>query len=128
MAAEPARLTAFAAVLAVRDVGASLAFYLDRLGFREQFRLGDPPEYAILDRDAVSLHLMPAARGDAMGLGRSNVYVFTPAVDRLHEEFREAGCAIEVPPTDFPYGMREMSLRDPDGNRITFGQDLGATG
>jgi hypothetical protein len=29
-----------------------------------------------------------------------------------------------VPPTDFSYGMREMSVRDPDGNRITFGQQV----
>jgi hypothetical protein len=27
---------------------------------------------------------------------------------------------------DFDYGMREMSLRDPDGNRITFGQEVKA--
>jgi len=27
-----------------------------------------------------------------------------------------------VPPTDFSYGMRKMSVCDLDGNRITFGQ------
>jgi hypothetical protein len=30
--------------------------------------------------------------------------------------------AFEAPPGDFFYGMREMSVRDPDGNRLTFGQ------
>jgi catechol 2,3-dioxygenase-like lactoylglutathione lyase family enzyme len=32
------------------------------------------------------------------------------------------GVAIEVPPTDFWYGLREFSLRDPDGNRLTFAE------
>ena len=41
----------------------------------------------------------------------------------VHGELQALGCPIEVPPTDFFYGMREMSVRDPDGNRITFGQE-----
>jgi hypothetical protein len=117
----PARkLLAFAAVFTVSDVGRSLEFYLGQLGFREFFRLGDPPSYAIVERDAVSLHLMPASQ-EARGLGRSSIYVFV-AVDALHDELRALGCAIERAPADYDYGMREMSLRDPDDNRITFGQ------
>ncbi len=68
------KLVAFAAVFTVRDVGRSLEFYLGWLGFREFFRLGDPPSYAIVERDAVSLHLMPASQ-EARGLGRSSIYV-----------------------------------------------------
>jgi hypothetical protein len=52
---EPVVLNAFAAVFTVGDVGASLGFFVDRLGFREHFRLGDPPSYAIVERDAVSI-------------------------------------------------------------------------
>ena len=69
------KLIAFAAVFTVNDVARSLEFYLGRLGFKEFFRLGDPPSYAIVERDAVSLHLMPATQ-DARGLGRSSIYVF----------------------------------------------------
>jgi catechol 2,3-dioxygenase-like lactoylglutathione lyase family enzyme len=116
-------LNAFAAVFAVRDVGVSLGFFLGRLGFREHFRLGDPPSYAIVERDAVSIHLMPASEAPEGG-GRSSIYVFVSDIDRLHSELQDLGCPIEVPPTDFSYGMREMSVRDPDGNRITFGQQV----
>jgi len=56
--------------------------------------------------------------------GRSSIYVFVTDVDRLHTELQDLGCPIEVPPADFFYGMREMSVRDPDGNRITFGQPV----
>jgi catechol 2,3-dioxygenase-like lactoylglutathione lyase family enzyme len=120
-------LGAFSAVFTVNDIARSLRFFVDRLGFKEQFRMGDPLSYAIVERDAVSVQLMPAVRNPE-GLGRSIIYVFADGVDRLHEELRASGCEIEIPPTDFPYGMREMSVRDPDGNRITFGQETQTAG
>jgi uncharacterized glyoxalase superfamily protein PhnB len=115
-------LHAFAAVFTVGNVGRSLEFYVARLAFREHFRLGDPIEYAIVERDSVSIHLMPASQAPG-SLGRSSIYVFAEDVDRLHDELQRRGCPIEIAPTDFSYGMREMSVRDPDGNRTTFGQE-----
>ena len=123
---EPRKLVAFAAVFAVADCGTSLAFYVDRLGFRVHFQMGDPISYAIVERDAVSIHLIPASQDATMG--RSSIYVFATDVDALHDELRASSCTIEVPPTDFFYGMREMSVRDLDGNRITFGQEVKAIG
>lgn len=117
------KLVAFAAVFTVRDVGHSLAYYCKDLGFHEFFRLGDPPSYAIVERDAVSLHLMPTSQ-DPRALGCSSIYVFAANVDDLYGELRALGCAIEHTPKDFDYGMREMSVVDPDGNRITFGQEV----
>jgi hypothetical protein len=122
---EPAlrKLVAFAAVFTVSEIVPSRDFYLNRLGFRVFFELGDPPSYAIIERDAVSLHLMPASQ-EARGLGRSTIYVFAAEVDGLHDELVARGCPIETEPTDYEYGMRESSVRDPDGNRITFGQEI----
>jgi predicted enzyme related to lactoylglutathione lyase len=117
------QMIAFAAVFPVADVGRSLAFFVERLGFGVEFKLGDPPEYAIIDREAVSLHLMPAARAPETR-GHSSVYVFVADVDALHRELDGRGAPIEVAPTDFDYGMREMSVRDPDGNRLTFGCEV----
>jgi catechol 2,3-dioxygenase-like lactoylglutathione lyase family enzyme len=122
-ATAPRELQAFAAVFTVGDVGAGIAFYVERLGFRIHFRMDDPPDYAIVERDAVSLHLMPAERAPA-SRGQSSIYVFVADVDRLHAEMKGRGAAIETAPTDYAYGMREMSVRDPDGNRITFGREV----
>jgi catechol 2,3-dioxygenase-like lactoylglutathione lyase family enzyme len=119
----PARLQSFSSVFAVSDVGRSLAFFSDKLGFRVEFRMGDPVEYAIIERDMVSLHLMPASR-DPSALGQARIYVFAAGVDALHEELRLLGCPIEMAPKDLTYGMREMSVRDPDGNRLTFGEEV----
>jgi catechol 2,3-dioxygenase-like lactoylglutathione lyase family enzyme len=121
--ADAPRLTAFSAVFTVGDVAGALGFLVDRLGFVEQFRMGDPPSYAIADRDAVSIQLMPAAQSPAT-LGHGRLYVFVANIDALHAEFVGRGCPIELAPTDLPYGMREMAVRDADGNRITFGQEV----
>ncbi|MBS0561121.1 MAG: VOC family protein [Proteobacteria bacterium] len=117
------RLTAFAAVFTVSDVTAALNFMVGRLGFDEHYRTGKPPSYAIVERGAVSLHLMAAVQSPQT-LGRSSIYVFVESVDRLHLELQERGCPVECPPAETDYGMREMAVRDPDGNRITFGEEL----
>jgi catechol 2,3-dioxygenase-like lactoylglutathione lyase family enzyme len=119
----PRKLVTFAAVFTASEIVPSRDFYLKRLGFRVFFELGDPPSYAIIERDAVSLHLMPANQ-EARGLGGSSIYVFATEVDGLHDELLGRGCPIETAPADYEYGMREFSVRDPDGNRITFGQQL----
>jgi predicted enzyme related to lactoylglutathione lyase len=39
-------------------------------------------------------------------------------VDAVGREFIDAGVEIIEPPTDKPWGLREMQIRDPDGLRI----------
>jgi uncharacterized glyoxalase superfamily protein PhnB len=39
-------------------------------------------------------------------------------VDAVGAELEEAGMDIIEPPTDKPWGLREMQVRDPDGLRI----------
>jgi uncharacterized glyoxalase superfamily protein PhnB len=46
------------------------------------------------------------------------VYLYVSDVDAWHQEAQDAGLAVESPPSDQPWGNREMSLRDPDGNRL----------
>ncbi len=118
-------LSGFAAVFTVTEVAAALAFYRDRLGFSVGFVMGEPADYAMVQRDSVCLHLMPAAWGKG-GAGASSVYVFTPAVDALHAELLGRGATVALGPQDEPYGMREFQLRDPDGNALTFGQAVPA--
>lgn len=118
-------LTGFASVLTVTNVAAALAYYVDVLHFTVQFQMGSPASYAIIERGHVSLHLMPVSQ-DPATLGCARVYVYAAGVDALQAEFRARGCAIEVEAQDFAYGMREFSVRDPDGNRLTFGEPVAA--
>jgi len=45
-------------------------------------------------------------------------------IDALHREFVARGVVPPSPPTDQTWGMRELVVRDGDGNVITFGQRL----
>ena len=47
-----------------------------------------------------------------------------PNVDDIYAGMVSRGAVIEHPLVDNPYGMRDFSIVDPDGNRYTFGTDI----
>lgn len=55
-----------------------------------------------------------------------NVHLFqwVRDVDALHKEITERGATIVSPPTDQPYGIRELCVKDLNGVGIVFGQDM----
>jgi predicted enzyme related to lactoylglutathione lyase len=115
-----------ATVLTVRDLAASVAHYRDALGFGVTFQYGEPPFYAGLCRDEVSLHLRAADRNVDWVPGHGAVAVFVDDVDALHGELVGRGANVVGPPRDYAYGMRDFDVVDPDGNRLTFGMATGA--
>jgi uncharacterized glyoxalase superfamily protein PhnB len=42
-------------------------------------------------------------------------------VDLLFDEYRRRGATIRQPPTNFPWGLREMNVEDLDGHRLRMG-------
>jgi uncharacterized glyoxalase superfamily protein PhnB len=46
-------------------------------------------------------------------------YLDVDDVDAFHERAIAAGADVQKPPTDEPWGRREMALRSPDGHRFT---------
>lgn len=55
-------------------------------------------------------------------------YLLVEDVDRLHEEIAARGAGILSAPTTEPWGLREFSIRTPDGHRIKFGEPVLAGG
>lgn len=112
------RIDHVAPVFHVSDVEAAVAFYRDVLGFAEDFRFGT---YVGLKLDVFSLHL---SQSDGR-VGGGNVYVFCDDVDSYFAN-RVTGKVMDVvqPPANAPYGMRDFIIRDPDGNQLSFGQDV----
>ena len=103
--------------LAVTDVRAAVEFYTTRLGFTGGFTWGDPPTMAGVNLGRVQLFLergTPAPEGCA-------VYFVIGNADELHEFHRASGVEILVPPGDRPYGLRDYTVRDHHGYRLTFG-------
>ena len=75
------------------------------------------PRYLALVRDGVWLHLQSYKPERA---GMTDAFFWVIDVDRLHEELSARGAVVQLPPTDQTWGIREMGIRDPDGNVLGF--------
>ena len=113
----PKQFVQGAPVLHVADVAATAAFYRDVLGFVWDF--GDDA-YAVVWRDNSAIHFV---RGDASPRG-VHLFQWVKDVDGYHREIVDRGAKVDEQPTDQPYGIREFGLRDVNGVRVVFGQDL----
>ncbi|MEO0370264.1 MAG: VOC family protein [Pseudomonadota bacterium] len=115
-----------------RDIQASVEFFTQVLDFK-MVVVPDPDptqftsRYAALSRDGDILHLSSHPREN--GAFGAEIYVRVNNVDALCAQFLANGVTLTVPergraPVDQTWGMREIGFRDPDGNKITFGQAL----
>ena len=105
----------------VGDVERSLEFYVDQLGFQENWRHqadADLPRVVAITRGGVTLVLTEHSEVAFGGL----VYLHTTELDIVFHELAARAVTLDLAPTDMPWGMREIHLRDPDGNRIRIGQ------
>ena len=103
--------------LASLDIERSLAFF-QRLGFE---RCGAYPDYGIVRRDGVELHFWLCS--DAGVPKVTGCRIAVEGIDELYEEFSAQGV---IHPngtlSDKPWGVREFSILDADGNLLTFQQ------
>jgi catechol 2,3-dioxygenase-like lactoylglutathione lyase family enzyme len=115
-------------VLHMTDADATEVFYCRLLGFRREFevpasRTKRDPCYMGLVRGGAAIHLSSHA-GD--GVAGGAVYFLSDDVDALHAEFAARNVPIHVGPVDQTWGMRELYVRDPDGNSVRFGAPVAA--
>jgi predicted enzyme related to lactoylglutathione lyase len=107
-----------APVLMVPDVPATAAFYRKILGFRSDPG-ADTPEYTVVWRDNAAVHL---AKGEHAPMG-VRLFLWVRDVNALYDEVVRQGAAIDVPIGTRPYGVRDFSIRDPNGVVLVLGQD-----
>lgn len=122
----PTRFRTSTPVLASSDYKRSRAFYVDALGFSVVEEAGEPTAFGIFRRGGCELFVdgfRGRVRNDDGDHGW-NAYVRVDDVRALAAELVAAGVELARPPQDTNYGMREMEVLDPDGNRIGFGQEL----
>jgi catechol 2,3-dioxygenase-like lactoylglutathione lyase family enzyme len=110
-------------ILPVQDITRAIGFYR-RLGFTaKRYRDGD--FYAFIQRDGRELHL--AKRSELVpenNLVHVYFYLREGTAAALEAQYRAAGITIAEPLTSREWKMREFVLRDPDGNRLIFGESF----
>jgi uncharacterized glyoxalase superfamily protein PhnB len=119
--------------LAARDARALIDFYVSAFGFTVSALYGEE------DRVDHCELLWPHGGGVmvadektdgtdewALSSGTFGAYVVTDGPDELFERAMDAGATLLRGLNDTPYGSREFSVRDPEGNRWSFGTYRGA--
>jgi uncharacterized glyoxalase superfamily protein PhnB len=109
-------------ILSVTDMRASLDYYVEKLGFEKKWEWGEPADFACVARDEVELFLSLGAQRVATG---SWISIFVQDVDALYDDYKKRGAIIRKPPTEYPWGMREMNVEDLDGHHFRLGTDGG---
>ena len=102
--------------LPLSDVAAGVVHYRDVLGFEVNYSQHD---IGVMDRDEMRVLLIARSHRHT-GIGSCAFYV-TDA-DALHAELTARGASVQGPPVSKPWGLREFSVLDLEGNRLTFAQ------
>jgi catechol 2,3-dioxygenase-like lactoylglutathione lyase family enzyme len=110
-------------ILNVKDVEASLRFYVDRLGFTSPWRYDEDgtAHVAQVDRQGCALIL---ARSWPEKIGKGLMFISlntepetqVASLDALRAEFEARG----VPVKEGSWGYRLLVVDDPDGNQLLF--------
>jgi len=116
-------------ILNVSDLAQSFDWFA-RLGWRKVFDWGDPPNFGSVGCGHFEIFLCQGAQG-GRGCGTGPTFgpdgdesadkgvwmtVWVENVDIVHRQCVENGLEVAWPPTDMPWGVREMHLRHPDGH------------
>ena len=103
-------------VLASLNIERSVAFYCSALGFR---RVHVDAGVGIVERDAVQIHFWPSSERHIAENTSCRIHVRD--IDALFGELEPRGVIHPNGPlADKPWGSREFTALDPDGNALTF--------
>jgi uncharacterized glyoxalase superfamily protein PhnB len=116
-------------MLAVRNMKQTIQFYRDSLGFKIGMTFPDSnnPEYADLSRDGMVLMFIPAenigiGREEKLGVGVNMYMQIDGDIDEYYNELKDKDVNIVVDIKDEPYGIRDFTVEDIDGYKLTFNQ------
>ncbi len=110
--------------LTVKDLGTSLAWYNNVLGFaidRKIEREGILRSVALRAGNArISINQDDGAKGwtRIKGEGFSLNITTEQNIDKIANRIKELGGILDTEPTDMPWGARMFRLKDPDGYKL----------
>jgi len=106
-------------ILRVADLAASVDYYTHALGFTLNWRDEDGNAFASLTRGRCDLFLTVGDQGHAGHW----VWIAVADADAVCDEVRARGAKVRHPPTNYPWGSREVHIEDLDGNVLRLGSE-----
>jgi len=125
-------------ILNVSDIAASFAWF-EKLGWTKGWDWGEPPTFGGVCSGECEIFLCEGAQG---GRGKSDlpmtagpdgdesadrgvwISIWVDDVDEIRARCLAEGLEVTWPPTDEPWGAREMHVRHPDGHVLRIAQAL----
>jgi len=112
----------------VKNLRASVAYYVDRLGFQLDFEgPGDKPFYAGVTRDGIGIFLkaivpdvLPCPNHTRHPWARWDAYIYTLDPDTLFDEFRQRGVSFAKKLSFIDEGLWGFEITDADGYVLAF--------
>ncbi|MBN8877102.1 MAG: VOC family protein [Sphingobacteriales bacterium] len=98
------------------NVPVAVKYYVEVLGFSVNYQQHD---LGVMDRDEIRLLLVQATETNK-GTGSCCIYIRN--ADELYAELLAKGASIPGEPVSQPWGLREFTATDNDGNTIVFAQ------
>jgi len=121
-------LTSISPFFIVKDLQASIAYYVDRLGFQLDFQgpAGDP-FYGRVSRDDIGIMLkailpdvLPRPNRTRHEWARWDAYIYTLNPDVLFDEFRQRGASFVKELSFIDDGLWGFEVTDADGYVLAF--------
>jgi catechol 2,3-dioxygenase-like lactoylglutathione lyase family enzyme len=123
-------------ILNVSNIEESFAWF-ERLGWKKGWDWGEPPTFGGVCSGDCEIFLcldgqgsrgksaLPTTRGESEAEDEGvRMSIWVENVDEIHKRCVEQGLEITWPPTDEPWGVREMHVRHPDGHVFRISQGL----
>ncbi len=112
-------------IFTVQDVDASIAFYTEKLGFKQDFVMAGPEGknvfgFVSLGKAVIGLDTSP---GQPRGGAGADFMIYIPDdadLDKHYADVQAKGVKIAAPIEDKYWGDRTYAVHDPDGYRLTF--------
>jgi catechol 2,3-dioxygenase-like lactoylglutathione lyase family enzyme len=117
MSGDPDRIEVLP-VLPSLDIGETLSFYRDQLGFAKIVH--QAPDYLILRRDEMELHFW--LTDDRSLPEKTSVYLRGGHIAALHAEYHAKGVPRLTDMEVRAWNMEEFYIHDPHGNLLRFGR------
>ena len=103
-------------IFRVQDVDASVAYFIDALGFELRWRAGKT--FACVAQGQCSIFLTD----DKQSQPKMWIWIGVADVRAYHARFLASGARIRNPPNNFEWAL-EMQVEDLDGNVLRIGSD-----
>jgi catechol 2,3-dioxygenase-like lactoylglutathione lyase family enzyme len=125
-------------ILNVSDIQQSFAWF-ERLGWKKGWDWGTPPTFGGVCSGKCEIFLCQGGQGGrgkgplpmTSGLAGAQeadkgvwMSIWVDDVDAVHQHCLEEGLEVTWPPTDEPWGVREMHVRHPDGHVFRISQGI----